>query len=451
MSNFIIASIVSVALIFSLYFYHKAAGTFHLGKLNLISVTAILFFLQSFVGISLIMLGFDQHYTLHRLFDRESSILTTFVVVMIVAVLFPLIIHLALRLLKVDAKRDYADYLQKKTDYYDSKLLFWLVVGAGIVCLGLLILLLREIGYVPLIKMFFHEEGFEMELERIRNAGITVVNQYVTNIMIHLAIPVLAYFTFSCALASKKIKWWILSGVFFVASLITETYNFAKSTVVFFLLVYIFIWIYHVGGIKSRWMFAFVGGCAVILVVAYAAFGTTLNLTDIYNGIWGRTLFTQVGTLSYNFDLFPQYLAHLDGRSFGQFLLPLFGLEAGDHVRSARVLMEVYGSTSVYDGSAGVMNSLFIGEAYANFGWGGLVFSVVWVALVIALIFFLILKLKKTPATVTLFAYFTVNMATTTQGGFVDYVYNVSWIIVLGALLICHWLFLRRKRKEELV
>jgi len=451
MNEYLTAIIVSVALILSIYFFYKVSGSLNPGKLNLISVTALLFYLQSFIGIVLIMFGLDKHYTLTRLFDKDNSIRTTFFVVMAFSIVFPLIMYFVLRLFKVNAKKEYATYLQNKTEYYDSKVLFWLVVIAGAVCLGLLVQLIIEIGYVPLIKMFFHEETFAMELERTRNAGITVINQYITNIMIHLAIPVIAYFSFSCAIASKKTKWWILAVIFFAASIITKTYNFSKAPIVFFILVYVFIIIYHYGGIKMRWMFLAGGVGFIVLFIAYSLLGTKLDLTDIYNGIWGRTLFTQVGTLSYNFDLFPNYILHLNGRSFGQILLPLFGLSASDHVRSARILMEVYGSAGVYDGSAGVMNSLFIGEAYANFGWVGLIFSVIWVALLITAFYVLILKLKKTPATVTLFAYFTVNMATATQGGFVDFVYSASWIIVFAALLVCHKFFTGIKRKKELV
>ena len=104
--------------------------------------------------------------------------------------------------------------------------------------------------------------------------------------------------------------------------------------------------------------------------------------------------------------------------------------------------MEIYGSTGVYSGTAGVMNSIFIGEAYANFGWQGLVFSIVWVALIIALIFTLVLKMRKTPASVTMLAYFTVYISNATQGGFMDFLYNIAWILIFCALLICQYLFI---------
>ncbi|MBR6743030.1 MAG: oligosaccharide repeat unit polymerase [Clostridia bacterium] len=449
MNVFLSSIIIIVATVFSIYCYYKASGTLNPGKINLISMTGALFFLQTFIGSALIMLGFNRHYTLDRLIDRQGSVSTTFIVVMLVSVAFPLLIYLFLRIFKVNPQKDYAAYLEKKTEYYDSKLLFWLVLIAGIICLSLLAMLLKKIGYLPIIKMFFHNSDFDLSLERIRNTETTVFNQYVTNIMIHLAVPVIAYFTFACALASKKIKWWVLATIFFIASVITKTYNFAKAPIVFFLVVYLFVFIYYIGGIKKRWVFLMSVSALIMFILTYSAFGADINITDIYNGIWGRTFFTQVGTLSFNFDLFPHHINYLQGRSFASILLPLFGFNSSEHLRSARLIMEIYGSEGVYNGSAGVMNSLFIGEAYANFGWLGIIFSVLWIALIISAFFFLIMRFKKTPATITLFAYFTVNMATATQGGFCDFVYNITWTVVFLALLVCHFLFVQKDHNKK--
>ena len=298
--------------------------------------------------------------------------------------------------------------------------------------------------------MFFHSESFDMSIERIKIGGYYVIHPYITNMAVHLGIPVISYFTFACALASKQKRWYALAAVMFTCAVFVKTYNFAKASLPFYLLVYVFIFIYFTGGIKRRWMIAIFAVGLASFFALYLVFGVNSSLTDIYNGVYGRILFTQVGTLSFNFELFPEYAPFLMGRSFSSLLLPLFGLSNVEQLRSARLLMEVYGSEGVYKGNAGVMNSFFIGEAYANFGWVGVVISLVWVAFIIALFFTLILKMKKTPATVTLFAYFTVNIATTTQGGFVDFVYNIGWVVIVGALLVCHFLpYFEQKRKAK--
>ena len=158
MNKLPIAIIAIIAFSYSLYFFYKASGSLNLRKANIVTLIGGLFFVQTFLGIALIMLGFDKHYTLNRLIDRESSIATTFYVVMATAVLFPAAIYLFMRLFKADPKVYYHNFLQNKTAYADSSLLFWLVVGAAGLCLGLLAAFLLKAGYVPLIKMFFHND-----------------------------------------------------------------------------------------------------------------------------------------------------------------------------------------------------------------------------------------------------------------------------------------------------
>jgi hypothetical protein len=86
------------------------------------------------------------------------------------------------------------------------------------------------------------------------------------------------------------------------------------------------------------------------------------------------------------------------------------------------------------------MNTNFIGEAYANFGWAGLVFSIVWVGLVISLLFFMIIKIKKTPATIAFLAVMTKSIGAMTQGGFFDFIYSFSTIVtIVGFLIIIYF------------
>ena len=102
--------------------------------------------------------------------------------------------------------------------------------------------------------------------------------------------------------------------------------------------------------------------------------------------------------------------------------------------------MGFYGSRSVYDGIAGVMNTNFVGEAYANFGWAGILFSIVWVGLFISLLFYMIIKIKKTPATIAFLAVITKTIGAMSQGGFFDFIYSFSVIVtIIGFLIIIYF------------
>lgn len=79
-----ILEILLILVIFgiSTILFSKAAGTLNPGKVNVISYIYYIFMLQTFAGTALILLGFDKHYTLGYLLNRDKSCMITEVVVL---------------------------------------------------------------------------------------------------------------------------------------------------------------------------------------------------------------------------------------------------------------------------------------------------------------------------------------------------------------------------------
>lgn len=426
--------------IISTFLFYKASGTLNPGKLSVISCIYYIFMLQSFIGISLIMLGFDEHYTLDYLINSERSIYITAYVVWGVALVLPLFMILFEKLFRIDIQKEYNTYISKKAQTDKTNVFFAVFLAASVILLILLAGFLLKIGYIPALRLLHSPEGFDFALERSRIGETYFIHPYISNILILSVIPLFSYISFAYAMTVKKWQWIILALVMFVASIIVKTYKFEKSPVVFHLMIYVLIYMYLHGGIKKSYMFMIAGLMAAIIVAFYFATGFDGTLLDIYNGPLGRTLFTQVGTLAYCFDMFPSLFGFLGGRSFTPTILKVIGIDSGEYLRSAKLTMAFYGSEKVYDGSAGVMNTLFVGEAYSNWGFGGILVSVAWVALIIVLFVLLILRLKKTPGTVVLFAMITVRFATMLEGGFCDFVYSFDLIftfVLIMSVYIC--------------
>lgn len=443
--------IIIISFLISGLLFKKAAGTLDIGKINIVSYTYFLFLLQTFIGISLIKLGYDKHYTLNYLIDRERAINTTFVVVMFVAITFPMIIWGSQKILGVNMSKAYTAYLEAKPEKVGSNIYY---KGVGLISVALIVLLagyLIKIGYVPLTKLIFAPRNFDFAHERIRIGNVYFIHPYITNLLILQGIPLLSYLSFAFALIEKEKRWYILAGVLFMASVITKTYKFSKAPLPFHLFVYVLICIYLCGGIK-RGIMVLVGAVMIVILLGmYALTGATSSLFDIYNGIWGRTLFSQVGTLSYVFDLFPKYISFLSGRSLSGNILRLLGENPEEHLRSAKLIMDFYGSEKVYDGIAGVMNTVFVGEAYANWGWAGIVESIIWVGIVIALLSVIVVKMKKNAVSITFCAVITTKIGNTTQGGFCDFIYNIDLymtIFIFLGLYFTPCIYRKLKRKK---
>lgn len=440
MNTIVIFSVSIFCFLLSTILFHKAAGTLNPGKLNVVSYVYYLFLLQTFIGIVLIMLGFDKHYTLDVLIHRKFSCQIAYVVIMSVSVMLPLGILVIEKLLRFKPYLEYTKYLGKKADT-GRGIEFGIVCVVSIISLVLMVMFFIKIGYIPLVKLMTASSDFDFAIERGRLAEIILLNQYVTNICILAVIPLLSYLTFAYAVINREKKWYVLAFILWVAAVLVKTYKFEKSPLVFHMLVYVLIFIYIHGGIKRIFMGLCAGIMTGMIILFYVLTGFHGSLLDIYNGPLGRTLFTQVGTLIYVFDLFPNVFGFLNGRSLSPTVLSLLGMGSDTHLRSAKLTMAFFGAERVYDGSAGVMNSVFFGEAYANWGISGVVFSIIWVAIVIAVVFWVVMKLKKTPFTVTFFAMMVVKIGNTSQGGFCDFIYSFDFILTSVVLLGGYILF----------
>lgn len=450
--------VTCVSLFTSITLFRKAAGTLSLGKLNIVSYVFYLTMLQTVIGCLLVNLGYNKHYTLQYLITPERSIrITTYAIFFMIMVL-PLVMLFVFKLFRMEPAESYSDFLEKKVVNKDNTKLFVVLVVVTIIQLALLIIYLRAIGYVPIVKLFTGNDGFDYSIERQRIAAISFGGKLdlIMSLLLFMAQPLVSYIAFAYALSNKKASWGVLAAVAIIISIIIETRNFSKSPLIFHFAIYLLIVIYHKKGVRNWIMVLFAALCVCILMFYYRVEGYEGSFTDIYNGILGRTLFTQFGTLCYHFDLFPEEFPFLKGRSLYPTILRLLGREPEEHLRSARLVMEYYGSKHVYAGTAGVMNANFIGEAYANWGNLGLIFSVVWVAVVISLIFILILKMRKTPSTIAFLAAMTVTIGNATQGGFVDFIYSSSLIMKILIFMIFiypdkvvqpfKFIFSRRKR-----
>ncbi len=440
MTKLLIVFMIIATFIISTTLFYKAAGTLNPGKLNIISAAYYIFMLQFFAGAAFIALGFDKHYTLAYLIDYKRSLNITLVVIMIVSMAFPFCILICQKIMKIKMSQSYNEFLIRHTEYSNDTRIYKTIGSVCAVCSVFLFLILIKIGYIPLFKIVHRENDFLFSTERVRNSTLYIIEPHLSNLVLFTILPLAAYICFAYAISTKAKKWIFLSTVMFLLSVIIKTYKFEKTPLLFHLLIYVLIYIYIKGGIKVVYM-GVMGLVGVgILAFSYMSVGFQGAFLDIYNGPLGRTLFTEVGTLSYCFDLFPRVFDFLSGRSFSPTVLKILGMNPELHLRSAKLIMDYYGSEKVFNGTAGVMNTLFVGEAYSNWGYAGVALSIIWVALIFSLVIFAMLKMKKQPVTVTMSAVLTIRFVTIMHGGFCDFIYSFDIIVTVTALLLLHLL-----------
>lgn len=418
----------------SCFLFKKASGTLMPNKLNIISYIFYLFIIQSFIGGSLVYLGYDQHYLIKKV-TNVSSINKTYYIICFTAIVLPLIIYLVSKLIKTDIAHTYDTYLKKDVTLDNENNIYTVTLLVSIICLIFTLIMFIKMRTVPLIDLLINKDGSEIGIKRIAISQGKYMNEYIKNLLVLGLTPTISYIAYVYYKCTKTPKWRNLFIMLFIASIFIKTYNYAKTPVVFYIANFILLNIVVNGKIPMKKLIAVVGVCGAIIILMYMKIGYDFNKgIDIYNGPIGRTIFTQIGTLFLHVDLFPYYIPYLAGRSFSPTILNLF-FNGVSQVRSGRAVMNFFSPEKVVGGTAGVMNSLFVGEAYANFGMKGVMLSVVYVGILLSIIFIFFMKSKKTPINIVLYITITSMLASASQGGFVDFVYNSNIIFLSFTLL----------------
>ena len=98
--------------------------------------------------------------------------------------------------------------------------------------------------------------------------------------------------------------------------------------------------------------------------------------------------------------------------------------------------MEYINPVGVANDAAGMVNALFVGEAWAALGICGVLLSPVYVGFVIQTLFQFILHSPKTPFFVGIFVAY--SFTSCILGGFFCYIYNVYTIVLIIVVIFVY-------------
>lgn len=421
--------------IVSFRLFQKASGSMSLRRLNMVSwVFYFGLILQSFIGINLAYVFCVEHYLIAK--TTEDHLKLAYWSISYTLIAMPIAMILTQRFVwggKVRKKllTYFAAPIQPLQTNRDSALLlFWLVMS--IIAAIATLYVYFVVGSAPFVALFSSGiSSFEFAQLRISAGREFSGNVYIRNLLSLLLAPFVSYIAFAYSLLyskNRRIKFWFF--ITFVVAVLAVTSDGQKMPILNYLLALFFIRGFVRGGFSLIRIISIGVVIAILISVLYYLTSGHLDV-GFTQGPIGRITMTALAGVPLHFMVFPSMHPFLQGASFPDWLANFFGVE---HARSARVIMEVINPAAVQSGTAGVINTLFIGEAWANFGWIGLIVAPFVVGVVIQTIYNSLLTLPKTPIFVAAMGFFTVNMVVT--GGFVDFVWNVAWMSIAIWLLL---------------
>lgn len=418
-------------LIISMLLFKKASGTLKLNLLNVVSYAFYSLLIFDFIGIIIIYCGFDNHYLIQKISQKSNAVNNAYWSMVWTMIILPItIIFFNKFIYKVNVKKENFDNIKKNIDFGEKKQnikLYRCLVVTFIICLISTIYVFKHIGYIPFFKLF--TSSFSFATERINSGRNFTGNVYIKNIIMLIITPIISYISYIYMRKTKKSKWVVLFILSFILSIFAKTYDFSKAPVIYYIGYFFFIEVLLGNTLKIRKLFSYIAIVLVLLIFMYSSTtGYEGKYTSLTNGPLSRIMITPPACLMLHFDTFPYKVDYLKGHSFPGFTNVIFG--DGDYdVRSGRIVIQIYDRNGVINGTAGVMSAMFLGEAYANFGWIGIFIAPIIAGILISSAYCLYLKNKKTPLNIVLYLEFIIIFISVMQAGFIDFLYNINFLV----------------------
>ncbi|MBE0471796.1 MAG: hypothetical protein IBX55_20090 [Methyloprofundus sp.] len=446
---YILISLISLAISYVLF--RRVAGSLALTKLNLVSWFFYYQLIsQSFIASILVVNGWDNHYAINRI--GEDARFYGWLAVQYTMIALPLGMLGAVYLNGLNSNRRlFHSYINKPVDVALSlkdSFIRYPLYALSVVAVFSIIYTFAMLKTNPLFAALSGFDALSLAGLRQETHREFPGNVYIRNIFAIGLTPILAYISFAYWRQTKNKTDFIWFFTMFVSSFFILTYDLSKAPFVIFVLGFLFLLVLINGGVSKKIFYAF-GLVAFVLILS--AYFLIMDVVDplalfSYNsGIGGRILLSQAAGTYFAFEHFPSSHDFIGFASLSNFFNNIFGLEASD--RAARILMTIFNPKAVEAGLAGVMNSLFIAEAWANFGLFGVIIAPLYVGFIIQVIFMFFLRSRKTPLMLGLLAYLSYSFPVT--GGFNDFFYNAGLMIVFFIFITVYIVGLLLKQSKR--
>jgi len=440
-----------VFLMVSIVMFRLASGSLSILKPNLISyVFYYNILLQTFIAVVLSVLYLDGHYIIGRVGSEVRLDAWLYVMYLVIALPAGMLISKFLFDRSKSSRDLLIGYVRSPISVNfgngnSLKFSVWIFTGLSILaCLYTF----WKIGYFPFVKAL--SSGSEdLNVVRISVSRDFGGNVYVKNVFAKAMMPILSYVWVFYYLGTRRLLDLVVASlsVIFAASILY--YDFSKSPILWYVLGFVFVFFYAQGAIRLWHLVLLFILVLLGLVLMYALSGVTVSEFFSYNtGPVGRIILGQAAGLFIMIDIFPDNYNFIGFSSLSNLMSTTFGFDYVD--RAARVAMAHVRPEAVESGVAGVMNSIFIAEAWANFGLVGVLISPIWVGFLLQTLYLFFLKSPKNPVYLAFFVSFSIGGSVT--GGFNDYIYNpgvVLMILIFGSIMVLALFFRSFERKES--
>ena len=408
-----------IVAIISYYLFKRTGADMNPRGLNMLSwIYYVQFICFSLIGATCTVYGVDHHYVISTISYNNNIRFWGWVFVLYTMVAFPL----SIIFIKISFNgHDFVERnIKVKSIVYRKPFVALFTLFSLFACLYPLYTA-QYVGFIYIIS------GHVSAQEGISYSRNFTGNIYVKNIFAQLlSILTSMIWYIEWKITSEK-KAMILFVIMMFFAILMLTQNNSKAPLIEYFISFIMLRIYLQGRISRKLFCALlILSCLGIILMYIKIAG--LNISEIFSsynsGVLCRIFFSQIAGLFKTLEYFPTLHDFIGFSSISRADSSLIGYEYMN--RSARIVMSFFNTCGIEDGSAGVMNSLFIAEAWANYGIMGVVVSPWIVGLITGFVYYSTTN-NRSLMYGAVYGYLSLRIPIT--GGFNDFIYPVGLAI----------------------
>ena len=430
-----------IVLYISYHFFYLASGSMSIRELNLGSYFFYYkFIIYAVIGSVIIVNNMDYSAWFRYIHLTQEVRIYGWIAILYTVLMFPIGMILATKVLHVNnmsvffknyREKSLVPYLSKKDSYIFFSLFFLSMISILSITYTFIV-----IGKVPLLEVFKATGAWDLARLRMEAKMGFDGNTYIRQIFAIMLTPLLSYIYFLYYKLYKKKVFLLLFIVYFFLSFLILTYNFEKAPFLNYLFGFLFFSVFLNGKISKKFLYGTLF-FILFLVIGMYIFIMDKELWQLIDlqeaGILQRVLIAQVVGVFTSFQLFPDVEPFV-GLQGLKIYSAVIGAEQSEGV--SRLMMIHANPEGIKAGIAGFMVSLFISEAWGNFGILGLLIAPIYVGFVVQFLYIFLLKKEKTPIILALTVFLILYWPVTSLLG--KFYYNPALIIFISLIYIVY-------------
>lgn len=410
-----------------------------LNRVNMISMIFYFYLVfLSYIGATFIANGYGANPVLN-LISMDARLFGWIVIsyVMIAVPLGMLIAKVMFRIKNVEVLFNNYTFsaLSPSLGKRDSHIKIFLYVLSFFSFLSIIYMIVT-IGIIPQAQLFSMSSQSDVLLLRTSIDREFGGVYFIKSIFFEQLTPLLSFISYAYyrMTNSNKDRLWFyfMLGL----TLFVLTFTLSKSPLVHYLIFFMLLKIYIDGRVqwKNFIKLAVIGTVLIFIMFLLVVRGADIDF--IMNFLFERIFYNQISGAFLIFDIFPDIYPHIGLNSLSK---PIANIFLGGHTETATRIAMVHSFPEATKlGIMNLLSTLFVAEAWANFGWFGIFISPFYVGFVIGSFYYFVLKRKKTPIMVGLLTFFSYGVNFASQ--FNQYLYN-STVFALIILIVSGYIF----------